>query len=205
MSMEELLVRWLLILPWRNANLRECRIGGPVPNLFKGRIDPFSTIDKPGWVEEAEEGSLEAEFWQFRFSAEETKGRREVHCILPRELIVPLEEFLEHHRAHLLRGEDPGTLFVNSIGTQMGARAVEDLVSGVTLRYGGTRVTPRVFRHSIAFAWLKSHPEEYLMLSKILWHSDPAVTLEVYATRYNESSGANAMDEWVQQRRVLRG
>ena len=36
MAMEELIIRWLLVLPWRQRNVRECRVSGPSPNLFKG-------------------------------------------------------------------------------------------------------------------------------------------------------------------------
>jgi len=204
LSMEELLMRWLTILPWRNANIRNCRISGPLPNLFKERINPFSTIDKPVWVEEEEQRSPEMKFWQFRFSPEETKGRREIHCILPRQLIQPLEEFLRHHRAHMLQGNDPGTLFINTIGNQMTQKQVLDLVSAMTLRYAGTRVTPHVFRHCVALAWLKSHRGDYLTLSKILWHAEPAVTLSFYGARYNESCGVNAMDEWTFERKRMR-
>lgn len=204
LSMEELILKWLLILPWRNANIRGCRIGGANPNLFKGKIDPLSQVDRPVWVVDAERENPEAEFWQFHFIGEETKGRREVHCILPRQLIEPLEDFLHDQRSRLLRGNDPGTLFVSDIGTPLSGHALEQLVSDATFRYGGTRVTPHNFRHSVAFAWLKSNPEQYLLLSKILWHADPIVTLNYYATRFNESSGANAMDDWVRQRKLSR-
>jgi hypothetical protein len=33
--MEELIMKWLVTLPWRQRNIRECRISNPSPNLFK--------------------------------------------------------------------------------------------------------------------------------------------------------------------------
>jgi integrase len=75
------------------------------------------------------------------------------------------------------------------------------LVSAMTLRHCGKKVTPHLFRHSLAFAWLKSHHGDYLTLSKILWHSGSEVTLNFYATRYNESCGATAMDGWSELRK----
>lgn len=32
LAMEELMMRWFLVLPWRQRNIRECRVGGPTPN-----------------------------------------------------------------------------------------------------------------------------------------------------------------------------
>jgi hypothetical protein len=32
----------------------QCRIGGPVPNVFKSKIPPFTDLDKPAWVIEEE-------------------------------------------------------------------------------------------------------------------------------------------------------
>jgi hypothetical protein len=46
--LKELLIRWLITLPWRQRNIRECRIGGPVPNLFKGTIPADDREDRYG-------------------------------------------------------------------------------------------------------------------------------------------------------------
>ena len=60
--MKELIMKWLVTLPWRQRNIRECRIGGASPNLFKGRIPPLSDIDKPQWVKDEELRNPAAEF-----------------------------------------------------------------------------------------------------------------------------------------------
>lgn len=84
--MQELLVRWLISLPWRQRNLRECRVCGPHSNLFRGKIPPVIPIDRPEWVREREEKDVNAEFWQFQFNRDETKMKNEVHAVLPRPL-----------------------------------------------------------------------------------------------------------------------
>src|ERR1017187_1568795 len=193
---EELVMEWIITLPWRQLNIREMRIGGPTPNLFKGKIPPFSDIDKPKWVTDEEDKNPAAEFWQFRFSASETKMGNEVRALLPRQLIGLLEEFLNDFRTHLLVGPDPGTLFVNQAGRPMMINTMTRTVGDLTLRHAGRRVTPHPFRDIIAFTWLKEHPEDYLTLSKMLWHATVAITIETYGGRFNESSGVSAMEAW---------
>jgi hypothetical protein len=90
LAMGELLIRWLTVLPWRQRNIRECRISGTTPNLFKGKVPPFCGIDKPEWAQREEQESPEAEFWQFRFNCDETKTKIDAHAVLPRPLIGPL-------------------------------------------------------------------------------------------------------------------
>jgi integrase len=200
LAVGELLIRFLLVLAWRQRNLRECRIAGPTPNLFKGRIGAFSQIDKPKWVVEAENRDPNAEFWQFRFSCEETKMGIPVHAVLPRPLIAPLEEYLNKFRPQLIGSVEPLTLFVNSDGMPMGENDVTRLVSELTLRHGGRVVTPHLFRDVVAFAWLKAHAADYLTLSKLLWHSSVNTTIFYYGGRFNESSGVCAMESWLEER-----
>lgn len=194
------LMKWLTTLPWRQRNIRECRIGGPTPNLFKGRIPPFSDIDKPDWVKQEEQENPGAEFWQFKFSEDETKTGKAVSALLPRQLIGLLEEYLQEYRPFLIRKTDPETLFVNRAGNAMTRNQMVRTVAGLTLRYGGTRVTPHPFRDIVAFTWLKAHPADYLTLSKMLWHTNINTTIQIYGSRFNESSGVCAMEGWLDER-----
>jgi integrase len=198
--MEELLMKWLVTLPWRQRNIRECRINGPKPNLFKRSIPPFSAIDKPQWVLQEEQENPVAEFWQFGFSPDETKTGIEIHALLPRQLIGLLEEYLIDFRTHLLRGSDPGTLLVNRSGKPMTKDQMIRTVSDLTLRHGGRRVTPHPFRDIVAYTWLKGHPEDFLTLSKMLWHMNITTTINTYGGRFNESSGVTAMESWLDER-----
>jgi hypothetical protein len=144
---DELLTSWLVILPWRQLNIRECRI---VPhaeraNLFKSEISPLFNIAKPRWVRERLAINSREEFWQYRFWEDETKNGREVHSILPRRLIPLLEEYLDRYRPSLLMGHDAGTLFLNEDGMPLTRDAIGSLVGELTLRYAHRRVTPHLF------------------------------------------------------------
>lgn len=196
LAMEELVMRWLTILPWRQRNVRQCRIAGPIPNLFKGKIPPFSGLDKPNWVVEEEGKNQNADFWQVRFSVKETKTHMPIHLLLPRQLIGPLEEYLTEHRPHLVREQDVDTLMVNSIGRPLDSKMMGRVVGHWTLRYANLRTTPHLFRDAVAFQWLKEHPKDYLTLSKMLWHKSIETTIRIYGSQFNESSGVRAMEEW---------
>jgi hypothetical protein len=128
-----LLITWFLTLPWRQRNVRQCKIlpfdhGG---NLFKARIPPLATIAKPAWVEESLKTNPQAAFWQIYFRSEETKTGNIVHTFLPKQLIPILEEFLAHYRPQLLRGDDPGTLFINSMGRPFHEDSVRNLIGQI--------------------------------------------------------------------------
>jgi integrase len=200
LAMEELMMRWLLILPWRERNIIECRIGGRVPNLFKSKIPPFSELDIPAWVIEEAAKNPNAEYWQFQFSVKETKTGIPVHALLPRHLIEPLEEYLTDYRPNLLKGQATVNLFVNHAGKRMKADHVGKIVGNWSLRCGGVRTTPHLFRDSVAFKWLKEHPKDYLTLSKMLWHKNVQTTIGIYGSRFNESSGVCAMEAWLDER-----
>jgi integrase len=199
--MEELMIAWLLVFPWRQRNIRECRVIGENPNLFKAKVPAFSYIDKPDWARQEELSDPNAEFWQVKFNLEETKTGVSVHSLVPRQLIGLLEEYLSEYRSVLLNGRQCDTLFVCPEADVMNTAFVTNTVSDLTLRYGGRRVTPHLFRDIVAFAWLKAHPSDYLTASKMLWHKDVATTIKYYATRFNESSAAVAMESWLDERK----
>jgi hypothetical protein len=199
--MEELMITWELVLPWRQRNLRECRVQGENPNLFKSKVPEFSYVDKPEWVRQVEAENPNAEFWQFKFSPKETKTGVAVHSLVPRQLVGLLEEYLSKHRPLLLKGKTCNTLLVGPDGDVISKTLVTDIIAGITLRYGGRRVTPHLFRDIVAFAWLKTHPADYLTLSKMLWHKDIATTIRIYGSRFNESSATVAMESWIEERK----
>ncbi len=102
----ELLIQWFLILPWRQRNIREIRVGGRTPNLFKGKLPAMSSMSTPNWVKEAVAADLNSEFWQFRFAADETKMKNSMHCVLPRKLVGLLEDYLQNYRKELAAESD---------------------------------------------------------------------------------------------------
>jgi len=198
----EFLIRWLLALPWRQRNIRECRIGGTSPNIFKATVPNGISVDMPQWIRDEAHRNPTALFWQMHFGPKETKTGKEIHAFVPRPLIKPLEEYLEKVRPLLVTERDPGTLFMTKSGMALDEYHVYHLVTRLTEKYGGRRVNPHLFRDIVAFAWLKEHPKDYLTLSKILWHANVNVTLKVYGSRFDESSGVCAMETWLEQRQV---
>jgi integrase len=201
-AMHELLIRFLLILAWRQRNLRELRVFGSNPNLFKGPIPRNTGLNTPPWVDQELERNPNAEFWQFAFSKDETKSNVAIHAVLPRKLVDPLEEYLEKYRPKLVQGHDPGTLFVNTHRSALDQTAVSNLVGSVTGKYCGVRVAPHRFRDLLAYEWLRLNPKDYLTLSKILWHKNVDMTIKKYGARFNESSGVCAVDAWLDERAV---
>jgi integrase len=192
------MIEWLTTLPWRQRNIRECRLGTPeTSNLFFAPLPEQIHIARPKWVDEALNDNPNQSFWQFHFRPDETKIGRTVRGVLPRRLINPLVEFLRDHRPRLLGAVDPGTLFVNRDGAALDYQIVTYHVSEIVLKYGGRRMTPHLFRDAFAYAWLDAFPEDYLSLSKCLWHTTVRYTLSVYGRNFDESNGVRRTDEWL--------
>jgi integrase len=77
---------------------------------------------------------------------------------------------------------------------------VDKVIGHWSLQFAGVRTTPHLFRDSVAYMWLKTHPKDYLTLSKLLWHKTLQMVITTYGSRYNESSAACAMEAWLDQR-----
>ena len=204
MMRDALLIAWLTVLPWRQRNLRECRVmptadGG---NLFHEEIPPHSPISKPKWAEEAFRANPRQRFWQFYFRAPETKTARGVRGILPRQLVPVLEEYLGRYRQILLDGRpDPMTLFLSNRGYSLCASGFGRLVESITLKYAGRRVNPHLMRDIFTVQYLQERPEDVLTASKALWHKNIQTTLGVYGVGFDESHAARRIGEWLEQRR----
>jgi len=54
----------------------------------------------------------------------------------------------------------------------------------------------------VAVAWLDHHPDDYLTISKLLWHQDLVTTLQVYGRNFDESHAVCCrMEAWLTSRR----
>lgn len=200
----ELLMLWLINLPWRQKNLREMRVTGDQPNLFYAQIQSYSTATKPNWIIEQEERMPNSPYWQIQFSPAETKTKHRVQLFLPSELIPLLEEYLEKHRPVLV-GDNAtvNTLFVNDSGRPMTLSQIGHLVKSLASRYARVPTTPHIYRDIVAFEWLRTHPEDFLTVSKVLWHRNVNTTIRIYGHRFDESTGAARMENWRADRRKL--
>lgn len=203
MMRNALVMAFLTILPWRQGNIRNCKLGpfAKGGNLAKEEIPVLSRMSKPMWVEAALQKNPHEKFWQFCFRPHETKTGWAVRAFLPQQLVQPLEEYLTSHRKVLLgENEDPGTLFFTRLGHPLSETGMLKLVGNLTMKYAGRRVNPHLMRDIYAVKWLEDHPEDYLTLSKILWHRNIQTTLQVYGAGFDESHGARRVDEWLEQR-----
>jgi hypothetical protein len=135
----ELLMLWPVILPWRQKNIRDCKVIGVDSNLFKAPIGPFSMATQPSWVTKQDRVSPGTSLWQIRFGAYETKTKIEVHAFLPYELVPLLEEYLSIHRRVLIgKSEDP----VRCLSTmQMNVGQVRNLLKKLASAHAGVPVT----------------------------------------------------------------
>ena len=79
----------------------------------------------------------------------------------------------------------------------MCATGFGNLVGSVTLKYAGRRANPHLMRDIFALRWLEDHLEDYLTLSKILWHRSIETTIRIYGARFDESHGARRVEEWL--------
>ena len=201
---DELIFTWLLILPWRSRNLRECRVGDEAQgaNLFKCELTPFFTVAKPDWVKQALRVNPHEKFWMFYFREHETKSGREVRSLLPEQLITPLEEYLRDYRPALLGDNHEACLplFPNRWGQPLRRSALWAIVANHTIRYVGRRLNPHLLRDIVAVTWLDHHPDDYLTISKLLWHQDVLATLQVYGRNFDESHAVSHMEAWLKSR-----
>lgn len=213
MFRNELLWSWLLVLPWRQLNIRMARIGGDKPNIFKGPIKDHFELQP--WVKEeiqkAEKENRTAEFWQIRFSKHETKVGNSVEAVLPKCLVPLLEEYLGYnggvnYREVLIgeiepgiKGIDPGTLFLSDKGFLLNEHQVTDLVETLTLRWVDTVINPHRWRDLFAYAFLVEFPKDYLTLSKALWHTTIQETLETYGAEFGIANAVVATDSWAEK------
>lgn len=74
------------------------------------------------------------------------------------------------------------------------------IVGAMTMKYAGRRVNPHLSRHIFAVQWPEDHPKDFLTLAKILWHSNVNTTIGIYARNFDESYGARAAEEWLDEK-----
>ena len=172
-------------------------------NLFKCELTPFFTVAKPDWVKQALRVNPHEKFWMFYFREHETKSGREVRSLLPEQLIAPLEEYLRDYRPALLGDNHEACLplFPNGRGQPLAALGLGRIVAGHAVRYTGKRLHPHLVRDIVAVAWLDHHPDDYLTISKLLWHQDVLTTLQVYGRNFDESHAVCRMEAWLRSRR----
>lgn len=198
-----LLTTWMPTFAWRQRNARECSLGTSkrCKNIFKARLSEYyRNAAIPEEIQALLAKDPDAEVWQIYFSKDQVKTGQTIRGIVPLHIVPLLEEYLELR--HLLVGKtDPGTLFLNRgrgkhRGGALSKLAFGDLIGGLTQKYAGRWVTPHLYRDALAHHWLDEHPEDYLSLSKHLWHTNINTTVQRYGHKYDESYGLKKVGGW---------
>src|ERR1019366_9525124 len=83
-------------------------------------------------------------------------------------------------------------------GQPLTVQTINLLVGKLTLRYAQKRVTPHRFRDAFAYWWLEQFPQDYLTVSKKLWHRSVQITLDVYGCRFDESQADCRIEEYAE-------
>jgi hypothetical protein len=178
-------------------NLRELAVSGPgLVSLIYDEIPPDvkHELDLPAWARNALKKNPRQRFWQFTFTAKQTKGNRAVRGIIPRELLLLLEMYLKTYRPRLVGLRDPGTLFLNHGGEAMDNKDVLAIVTRLTVRYTGTRVTPHLLRDIYAANFL-ANGGKIETRQQELWQADIATTYK-YCRRFDVSHAVICLDEY---------
>lgn len=195
---DELLMTWMPTFAWRQRNVRECSLGTAkrCKNIFKAGFDQYRNIAKPPEVEAELAANSGAEFWQIYFSKDQVKTKQPIRGIVPLHIVPLLEDYLENYRPLLVGDSDPGTLFLNRRGKQHSKESFGNLIGNLTLKHAGRWVSPHLYRDALAHHWLDEHPEDYLTLSKALWHRNVDTTIKRYGHKYDESYGLQKVGGW---------
>jgi hypothetical protein len=156
---DETLTLFLVGYPWPPRCLRECSIEGIARNLEK---------------KSKTEGAPKE--WHFYFRPEEVPQRRLAKGPLPKKLVPQLDLYLKY-RSRLLRGKDPGTLFLNENGRPFSSGRLYVLVCKITRNFVGRRVPPVAFRDAHAYDWLLKHKGDYGTLASLRWESEYCVRM----------------------------
>lgn len=208
LAQQELIMRWLVTLPWRNENLNQCRlhrdpVTGKPANLRHvpaGSV-PGAIVDD--WVRKLQMEAPMTLVWVFSFDEDETKAARPVTGVLPQSLGDALDEFLDYYRDILVcENRNLPTLFANQAGGSLNSQQLAEAVEEATRRYAGNSVNPHLARDIYALAYLLANDADYLTLSKILWHKNHLITVMTYSWLYDEAVGASAAGKWSEQRRL---
>ena len=194
-----LLTHWMAVFAWRQFNVRLCNLGtsNDCANIFKGGFDPNRPMGKPDDVEAELARKPGTEFWQIFFPKGQVKTKQVVRGIVPLYLVPLLEDYIFNQRPLLVSADDQGTLFLNHRGNPYTRHSFGSLIGGLTMKHAGRWGHPHLYRDALAYRWLDTHSEDYLALSKHLWHRDINTTIRRYGRNFDESHGLKKVGGWV--------
>lgn len=151
---DQFLAFFLVKYPWPSRCLRECRIGGKSPNLYKKSRTKGAPKE-----------------WYFYFRPEEVPRRRLAKGWLPKVLVPLLNLYLKFRR-YLQKGNDPGRLLLNNDGGALSETRFYLLVCKISEDSIGTPVPPTGFRDAYGYDRLVNHNDDFGTLASLRWETE---------------------------------
>jgi integrase len=201
----ELIFRLLTWVPLREINITGCMLGSRETggNIFKAKLPHLATLRKPDWVLERLKANPDEQFYQLYFREHETKNNQVLYCILPKDPIGLLEDYLEHFRPILCKRADSGMLFPSRSGRRLDPSSLYAMVRNTAFRLTGKPVNPHLIRDIAAVEMIdESDPKTSLYtVSRWLGHRQIGTTDRIYASKFNLSHAVRKVEELRERRR----
>lgn len=124
--------------------------------------------------------------WSVHIAASATKTRHPIDFNWPTDLVGPLNQYLEFHRAFLAarrpvtRGRPVKRLWLSRDGDALGIAAFQHMVRIQTQKAFGTSMNPHSFRDAAATTLATHKPENLRLASLVLGHLSRATTERFY-------------------------
>jgi hypothetical protein len=196
---DALLLITSLAAPHRSRNIRESEIHPTRSlNVFETVIDSelLTQIRLPAWAKELRDQDPLAKFLVCHWVESETKGNHEVWELFPREGVFLYHEWVDHYRPILVsKTEAHLSLFLARNGKPLTQKSLLNLVTRITVRHTGKRLTVKLFRDLVA-AHMLATGASLEDVAECLWHLDPySTTVRYYVSGFNTSSGVSPLED----------
>jgi len=188
-----------LAAPHRSRNIRECKVHPTKSlNIFETEVtdELISQIKLPSWAKELRDKDPLTKFLVCDWVESETKGNHEVWELFPREAISLFREYVERYRPILIsKTENHLSLFLARNGKPLTQKSLLDLVTRISVRYTGKRLTVKLFR-DIVTAHMLATGATLEDVAMCLWHLDPySTTVRHYVSGFNSSNAVGDMED----------
>ena len=107
------------------------------------------------------------------FNAAETKNGRPLFAPLPRVLTPYIDRYLAEIRPALLRGHVADAFWISTYRAPLSEQSIYTKVCAATEEELGIRLTPHLFRDTLATGVATDDPEHVGMVPQLLGHADP--------------------------------
>ena len=91
-----------------------------------------------------------------------------------------IDEYIQRHRPHLMRGFDHDWLFAGAGREHKGTKTLSEQISQRLWKVLGLEITPHQFRHAAAYIMLKADPGNYELVRRVLGHRSITTTRNFY-------------------------